>query len=396
MSINPVKIFAVLVGALNMMCTTSLFSNTSLDGDFANLSLVMPAKTSSRGLLLAEKIWSMDKRLGLTKSELTKACLFIERKIPQLTEKVRFSKKDHGVRCTISKAPMLKGYLISNFPHDYIGRGAHKTVRKAILYADKPKIIASCLCDESGRSEVQILRKLRNCRGIVTLYGVLRRPHNKLEVMLEFYPDGSLLSKRGKKFRFTPDQKLKIAKDVAYGLLAMHQRHLIHRDLHSGNILLRRRSNGLFDAALVDFGKAMLSTKATSRDVPQAAKSKNPPEILIRSIKKLDRYAVDVYALGSNLYTLFWNAELPWGYAFNPYKMKKMSSADRRKTYRKIVSGYIALKKKRLNSLMNRSSLTAQEQVQRLIFSMIDYNPSRRPSMDHLPNVSDFRFCQIQ
>jgi hypothetical protein len=340
-----------------------------------------PLAYSARAFAIAEKIWHLDSTLGLTKTELIKACLFIENKACRRHGVIQYSKKEHGLPCTIIKIPSLKGYIISNVPKGYIGRGAHKTVRKVVLYSDSPRIIASCLCDGSGKSEVRILKKLRGCRGIVSLLGGIRHSYGKLEFLLEYFPEGSLLCKRIHKYAFTQDQELKIAKDVSHGLLAMHRKHLIHRDLHSGNILLRNGSGGLFDAVLVDFGKTMHISKATNKDVPQAAKSKNPPEMLIHSIDTLNRYAVDVYALGSNLYSLFWSESLPWAYAFNPYLLRSKSYKERRKIYRKIVTEYESLKKERTHLLKNASSLTAYQQVQLLIFSMIDYRPSRRPSM---------------
>jgi hypothetical protein len=376
-----------------MLCATSLCFGTKPDADLVepvpNLrKSVLSIESSSRALRIAAKIWKIDSNLGLTKTELIKACLFIEKKSRSMSEKTYYSKKEHGIPCTISKVPQ-RGYLISDLPHGHIGHGVHKIVSKAILYADEPKIVASCLCDDSGKFEVQILQKLHNCRGIVPFLGVIHHSHDKLELLLEFFPDGSLLSKLAKQFPFSHEQMLKIAKDAAQGLLAMHQRHYIHRDLHSGNILLRKNSNGMFDAALVDFGKAMLVSKATKKDVPQAPKTKNPPEMLIHSIQKLNRYSVDVYAFGANLYSLFWNKRLPWAKAFNPYRMRKMSYSERKETYRKIVADYVALKKKTLQSLLTKDSLTAHEQAQLLIFSMIDYSPSRRPTMAEVVSKLD-------
>ena len=397
MNVNTLKIIALFLCTLNVTCLgVSSRENpefrlkpqrdSSHSMGIANLcfktkKLALPSEAIARSRAIAEQIWKMDNTFGLTKAELKKACLFIEKAARLRPKKRYYSKKELGIPCTISKVPSLNGYLISDLPNGCIGSGAHKTVRKAILYADTPKIIASCLCDESGKAEVRILRKLHHCLGIVPLLGVGRHSHKKLEFWLEFYPEGTLHSMRDQKFHFTQDQMLKISKDVARGLLAMHQRHLIHRDLHLGNILLRHRSSGLFDAVLVDFGKAMRISKATKKDMPQTPKSKNPPEILVHSIKKMDRKAVDVYALGCVLYTLFWNEDLPWAYAYNPYKMKGLSRKDRRVQYQKIVASYRALKKKRVELLKNKPSLTAHEQAKLLIFSMIDYIPSRRPSM---------------
>jgi serine/threonine protein kinase len=386
MNFRCFKVVAILGCTLSW---TLFSSNLHSDEDFARPyiipSIVQKSELSleavAQGEEIAAKIWQMDTKIGLSEHQLIKACLFIENISRRSSSRRVYSKKETGLHCTISKERLLNGYLISDLPHGYIGRGVHKTVSKAILYAKEPKILAVCLSDKTGKGELKILRKLPHCRGIVPFLGAVNGSNGKFEIYLESFSEGSLLGKFYQKFSFEPEQLLKIAKDISYGLRAMHHRGLIHRDLHLGNMLLRKGSNGLFEAGLIDFGQSMSVSMAKKKFVAQAPRSKNAPELLIRSNKNMNQYRAEVYALGANLYSLFWGEDLPWGFLYNPYKLGKLSKVQRRKLFRKIVANYTALKKQRVGPLMKSPALSPYEQVQLLIFEMLDYAPSRRPSM---------------
>ena len=109
----------------------------------------------------------------------------------------------------------------------------------------------------------------------------------------------------------------------------MHKHHLVHRDLHSGNILLRQGSSGLFTAVLTDFGKTLDPKAATDRDVPQAPNTRNPPEALVRQFSTIDRYAADVYAMGCNFFQMVWKTPVPWAGLYNVYSLSAYTPEKR-------------------------------------------------------------------
>ena len=168
----------------------------------------------------------------------------------------------------------------------------------------------------------------------------------------------------------------------------MHARHLIHRDLHTGNILLRSTPSGLLEAALVDFGKTMDVRRAGNGDIPQAAKSRNPPEVLIVPFSKLNRYLVDVYAMGCNYYHMVWKQPVPWQNAYNVYAVHTYAHFFREKMHRHIVSMYSDEKRKKIGSLLAKKrkgvALSRNERFQILVFRMIDFEPLRRPSVSEI------------
>ncbi len=333
----------------------------------------------------AEFIWNLDSTIGLTHKELLSVCQFIEKHSSDGSNRV-FSQSETKLPCVIERISSLNGFLVRDLPggRSKIGSGCHKIVQKAILYTQKPKIIADCLSDASGAREISILKKLKDCRGIVPFLGSVARSKNQYSIFLEYFSEGSLLSKLKWIHEFSVEQKLKIARDCARGLKSMHALHLIHRDLHAGNILLRRTPSGLLEAALVDFGKTMNIHQAGDGDVPQAAKSRNPPEALITPFSKLRRYPIDIYAMGCNYYYMAWNQSVPWRGNYNVYALHTYAYSRRVQIYKRILDQYRREKLKKIGSLLEKEqkgmTLSPLEKFQILIFEMIDSDPARRPN----------------
>lgn len=339
----------------------------------------------------ADTIWKMDKKIGLTHQQLVQACRFIEKiKHSNSSEKKIFTQATTKLPCVIQRSPSLKGYLITELPghSGKIGRGVHKVVKKAIFYTNHPRIVADCDADASGAGEIAVLRKLKNCKGIVPFLGAEERSKKEYSIYLEYFPSGSLKRMVKQGYKFTSDQMLKIAKDTLQGLLGMHAHHLIHRDLHAGNILLRKGCGELFDAVLVDFGKTVDIKHAGDTVVPQACKSRSPPEALLHPFSRLDRYRIDVYALGCDFYYMMWKQPTPWEHIYNVHALGTVAPYFREKLHEKMVESYEKTKERRIGRLLqkkgNNEALTKTEQFQILIFQMMDYEPIRRPRIEYL------------
>jgi serine/threonine protein kinase len=203
-------------------------------------------------------------------------------------------------------------------------------------------------------------------------------------VYLDYFPEGSLKRKIASGVKFTQDQIFKIAQDSIQGLISMHRHKIVHRDLHAGNILLRSTKDGQYEAALVDFGRSRKYNKI-GNGLPQAASSRNPPEGLITSFRKLDRFRVDVYAMACNFYYLLWRKSHSWASAYNSHDMSVYSKSDRKKIYSFIVREYKKTKKEKLSliaeKIKNGKPLTRMEKFKVITFKMLDFEPSRRPSL---------------
>jgi serine/threonine protein kinase len=131
-----------------------------------------------------------------------------------------------------------------------------------------------------------------NCYpGIMKCFGITQEPdtHN-YALVLEYMESGDLRKYLNKNFNsITLEQKLIIIKYICYGLYIIHDKKLIHKDLHPGNIFV-----GSMCAYIGDFGFCMPANENVKNSIygiiPYMA-----PEIL-RS--KSHTQKSDVYSLG--------------------------------------------------------------------------------------------------
>lgn len=111
------------------------------------------------------------------------------------------------------------------------------------------------------------------------------------------YVKGETLNERIRnKGRLSPDEAVKCFRKIAEALHTLHQRGLIHCDVHPGNIILR--SDG--EPMLIDFGSAKLLQPGTFTVTTTVNESFAPYE---QSNKENDpKPTLDVYALAATLY----------------------------------------------------------------------------------------------
>jgi serine/threonine protein kinase len=319
--------------------------------------------------------------------ELEKTCLMIDTLSLDQNGQQLFLKSNTHLPCDIERTSSPHGFMLTNLPgpNSKIGKGVHKIVMKALFYGPNPKIVAECISDETGAEEIAILERLRGSRGIVPYFGSIARPNNKYTIYLEYFPKGSLIKNVRAKYPFTTKQKLKIAIDSMTGVRSIHDHHLVHRDLHPGNILLRQNASGVFMAVVTDFGKTLDPQLATEQDIPQAPRNRNPPETLIKRFSTIDRYAADVYAMGCNFYTLQWKKAVPWAKLYNVYRLQTYSPESREAMHRYIVEQYEQLKNDKIGAILAKKShgkgLKAFERFKILIFEMLSPSPEQRPSV---------------
>ena len=81
--------------------------------------------------------------------------------------------------------------------------------------------------------------KFHNEEGIIHIYGLTQDPITKEYIfVMDYMEDGSLqnyLTKDFKNLRWV--DKISILYDIIEGLKNIHEKEIIHHDLHSGNIL---------------------------------------------------------------------------------------------------------------------------------------------------------------
>jgi len=155
--------------------------------------------------------------------------------------------------------------------------------------------------------ELQIITCVRH-PSVVTFMGNIAtfpmqgEPHDsfKMGLVFELCAGGNLFRQlHEKKFKYSGQQKLHLAKEVAMGLSYLHSLRIIHRDLSSRNLLL---SKDLFHVKIADFGCArrMASDSYNSTTISGSPAWMAPEQLRggLLSVK------VDMWAFGIILWEL--------------------------------------------------------------------------------------------
>ncbi|CAL1536049.1 unnamed protein product [Lymnaea stagnalis] len=143
----------------------------------------------------------------------------------------------------------------------------------------------------SYEKEISILAKLNHER-IVPFYGYCKKD-NLLFLFMELMPMGSLDNYIYNESNpdLSETEIFHITKQILEGLLYLHQKDIIHRDVKGGNVLLREK----FHIKLADFGVSKILEKisiATTAEIGTARWM--APEQLSKSYRK----EVDIWGLG--------------------------------------------------------------------------------------------------
>ncbi|KAI3793321.1 hypothetical protein L1987_35938 [Smallanthus sonchifolius] len=146
---------------------------------------------------------------------------------------------------------------------ELLGFGGFGSVYKGVLPNSRTLVAVKRISNESEQgmmafvSEISTIGRLRH-RNLVQLLGWCRKKGDLL-LVYDFMANGSLdrYIYDNPKFDLTWEQRFKIIKDVARGLLYLHEeweQTVLHRDIKAGNVLLDSELNG----RLGDFGLAKL------------------------------------------------------------------------------------------------------------------------------------------
>ncbi|QHO59068.1 L-type lectin-domain containing receptor kinase S [Arachis hypogaea] len=193
-----------------------------------------------------------------------------------------------------------------NFHHkNMLGFGGFGAVFKGTL-ANNTEIAVKRVSHDSKQgfqefvSEIETIGRLRH-RNLVQLQGWCR---NQIDLLLvyDFMPNGSLdkhLFEDSPRKTLTWEQRFKIVKGVACGLLYLHEeweQTVIHRDIKAGNVLLDADMN----ARLGDFGLAKLYERGSN---PSTTRVVGTLGYLAPELTRTGRPSTssDVYAFGALL-----------------------------------------------------------------------------------------------
>jgi serine/threonine protein kinase len=135
-----------------------------------------------------------------------------------------------------------------------------------------------------------------NSGSIIKLYGITQKPETKDYMMvLEYAENGSLRSYLDQN-ALNWEKKIRNIHYIALGLGEIHQKGLIHRDLHINNILMNETNTCITDMGLCRPANSDASEKTNYGVLPYMA-----PEILRG--KKYTQ-AADIYSFGIIMYEI--------------------------------------------------------------------------------------------
>ncbi|RHZ82440.1 hypothetical protein Glove_109g431 [Diversispora epigaea] len=204
----------------------------------------------------------------------------------------------------------IKNNYIKNFDYTKfenikrIASGAFGTVYRADSLNLKKLVALKCLHEvdelfyEKFVKELTNIQAVNNHDNIINFYGVSLDPSTEMHyLVIQYAKDGDLKTYLQNNFgRLDWKLKIKMAKDITSGLYRIHEENIIHKDLHSKNIL-------------VDEGKLLITDLGLSQPLDASSISMGggmvaytDPEYLRSQMKKKRNKPSDIYSLG----VLFW------------------------------------------------------------------------------------------
>jgi serine/threonine protein kinase len=224
---------------------------------------------------------------------------FIETQIKKLNQSYNLYTQTHQKKFEIEKHLLIPFYEVSingnkiaqgNFGSIYFGQWceipvAVKNVGRQLSENEKKQFIR----------EVRIMAELRNPY-ITQLYGCCVEPE---ACLIMEYMDQSSLDKVLSKKTLSDQEKKDTALCIAKGLLYLHTRGVLHRDLKTGNVLL----NALGQAKLTDFGlsKTLDSRVATNVESSDDIQWQAPETFAFHASHTEE---ADIYSFGMVLWSI--------------------------------------------------------------------------------------------
>ncbi|RHZ78724.1 hypothetical protein Glove_157g11 [Diversispora epigaea] len=216
---------------------------------------------------------------------------------------------------------------------EYIGRGAFGRVYSATLMDEKMtkmKVALKSIIVDSIKLFVNELKQhseVGSHENIIEFYGVSQKDLNRDEYMLvlEYANGGTLRSYLASNFKNLEwSDKLNFAQQIARAIKHLHSREVIHRDLHSKNILIH---NNIIKIS--DFGLAKLISDPSITLLKMAGSiAYSDPMLFIKGEKFNRTKASDIYSFGILLWEIS-SGEIPYKQYPGPSKMFYIAKGNR-------------------------------------------------------------------
>lgn len=221
-----------------------------------------------------------------------------------------------------------------------LGEGAFKKVYKGIFFNESgAEVVAIGIGGRSLASEGRCMQSIPFQDHVNMFRCSFALPHGKQMLVSRYYNVGSLRASRKLKIFLPFKEKLIVAQDTVAALITMHEKGIVHRDIHDGNIMLNRKPDGTISAGLIDFGRS-LSHSMQCKDKPQGSPHRNPPEVLLKAFSHISQKKADIFAMGCTLYRLFFGKLFPSAQIYDCRIVKSMNLGQRYAMYKKVEEMY--------------------------------------------------------
>ncbi|RIB21854.1 kinase-like domain-containing protein [Gigaspora rosea] len=194
----------------------------------------------------------------------------------------------------------------------YIGKGSFSTV-SSVIFEGRIYALKSLNNNiQMNKTQLkQFTRELMNLyeanhANIIKLHGISRGPmSSNFMLVLQFANGGTLFEylgkmRRGDLYQISWNILIRTAKGITNGLTHLHKNGVIHRDLHSKNILIHDD-----EALIADFGLSKRNDElSTSTNNNYCAVGYTDPLFLLQGTKRKRDDKSDIYSLGVLLWEL--------------------------------------------------------------------------------------------
>jgi eukaryotic-like serine/threonine-protein kinase len=175
------------------------------------------------------------------------------------------------------------------------------------------KTVRSALC---GNEEAR-RRILRECRmqaaigahpNIITLYDTVEEDEHIYLVMEYFAGDtlASLLAVRAESgaISLSLEERVRIVLQILAALTAIHATDIVHRDIKTSNILLRKLEDGRYEVKLMDFGIARIENEEDDTDILTRVGIRGPGTPAYMAPERIDPQAFGEISPATDLYSV--------------------------------------------------------------------------------------------
>lgn len=149
--------------------------------------------------------------------------------------------------------------------------------------------------------ELKTLQKVSFHPNVIQFYGVTKDPKTGYNLILQYASEGDLRSYLSNNFeRLRWVDKLRIAGEITLGLMFLHHNKIIHRDLHSKNILVHENKMMISDFNL---SKQLTDVSSVSKSSVNGIPSYIDPQCFKNSPYTRNKKS-DIYSLGVILWEI--------------------------------------------------------------------------------------------